>query len=184
MRKILIILILQFIVIEAFASIERIKLHSFDNLVDQIKNDTIKGKDTLIVFDIDGVILCPKDSYLSHNNREVRHKFLDDIEKSQGLAQRKNIYALIAAQMEYKLIEPRLMKHFWFLKFNGYNVIALTSMGPKIHILIRNKIVLICLKIKDYILTIRWAAASNLIVSIYNTEFDVTSYIEFRLMYA
>ncbi|WP_341761455.1 DUF2608 domain-containing protein [Candidatus Tisiphia endosymbiont of Thecophora atra] len=130
MRKILIILILQFIVIEAFASIERIKLHSFDNLVDQIKNDTIKGKDVLIVFDIDGVILCPKDSYLSHNNREVRHKFLDDIEKSQGLAQRKNIYALIAAQMEYKLIEPSLMKHFWFLKFNGYNVIALTSMGP------------------------------------------------------
>ncbi len=34
-----------------------------------------------------------------------------------------------------------------------------------------------------YILTIRWAAASNLIVSIYNTEFDVTSYIEFRLYY-
>ncbi|BFD46872.1 MAG: hypothetical protein DMENIID0002_15180 [Rickettsia endosymbiont of Sergentomyia squamirostris] len=33
-----------------------------------------------------------------------------------------------------------------------------------------------------YILTIRWAAASNLIVSIYNTEFDVTSYIEFRLL--
>ncbi len=32
-----------------------------------------------------------------------------------------------------------------------------------------------------YILTIRWAAASNLIVSIYNTEFDVTCYIEFRL---
>ncbi|MFP3018118.1 MAG: hypothetical protein ACEY3E_04345 [Candidatus Tisiphia sp.] len=32
MRKILIILILQFIVIEAFTSIGRIKLHSFDNL--------------------------------------------------------------------------------------------------------------------------------------------------------
>ncbi len=32
-----------------------------------------------------------------------------------------------------------------------------------------------------YILTIRWAAALNLIVSIYNTEFDVTSYIELRL---
>ncbi|WP_375330376.1 DUF2608 domain-containing protein [Candidatus Tisiphia endosymbiont of Nemotelus uliginosus] len=77
---------------EAQSSVERIKLHSFDNLTEIIKIE----KDTLIVFDIDGVILCPKDSYLSHNNREVRHKFLDDIEKSQGLAQKKKYMGLLS----------------------------------------------------------------------------------------
>ncbi|BFD45654.1 MAG: hypothetical protein DMENIID0002_03000 [Rickettsia endosymbiont of Sergentomyia squamirostris] len=110
---------------EALSSIERIKLHSFDDLTKKIR-----GKDTLVVFDIDGVILAAKDSYLSHDNREMRHKFLDDIEKSHGLVQKKNIYGLIIAQMEYKLIEPVLVKHFWFLKFNGADIIALTSMGP------------------------------------------------------
>ncbi|WP_342272675.1 DUF2608 domain-containing protein [Candidatus Tisiphia endosymbiont of Parasteatoda lunata] len=27
-------------------------------------------------------------------------------------------------------MEPVLVKHFWFLKFNGADIIALTSMGP------------------------------------------------------
>ncbi|WP_341756845.1 MULTISPECIES: DUF2608 domain-containing protein [unclassified Candidatus Tisiphia] len=125
MKKFLVIVILQCIAMEALSNIERIKLHSFDDLTKKIR-----GKDTLVVFDIDGVILAAKDSYLSHDNREMRHKFLDDIEKSHGLVQKKNIYGLIIAQMEYKLIEPVLVKHFWFLKFNGADIIALTSMGP------------------------------------------------------
>ncbi|MCC8484021.1 MAG: DUF2608 domain-containing protein [Rickettsia endosymbiont of Labidopullus appendiculatus] len=126
MKRILVMLILQLFVMEAQSSVERIKLHSFDDLTKIIKVE----KDTLIVFDIDGVILCPKDSYLSHDNREVHHKFLDDIEKSQGLAQKKNIYGLIISQMEHKLIEPSFVKHFWFLRFNGSDIVALTSIGP------------------------------------------------------
>ncbi|WP_342271439.1 hypothetical protein [Candidatus Tisiphia endosymbiont of Parasteatoda lunata] len=94
MKKFLVIVILQCIAMEALSSIERIKLHSFDDLTKKIR-----GKDTLVVFDIDGVILAARDSYLSHDNREMRHKFLDDIEKSHGLVQKKNIYGLIIAQM-------------------------------------------------------------------------------------
>ncbi len=48
-EKIFRIVILQCIAMEALSNIERIKLHSFDNLIDKIK---IEGKDTLIVFDI------------------------------------------------------------------------------------------------------------------------------------
>lgn len=126
MKKILIIFILQTSLMGAQSGIKKVKLYSFDNLIKTIGLE----KDTLIVFDIDGVILCPKDKYLSHSNREERHKFLNYIKESHGLERKKDIFGLIISQMEYKLIEPNLVKYFWFLKFNGSDIIALTSMGP------------------------------------------------------
>ena len=109
------------------AGTQELHVNSFKQLNSHVDK---LDKKTLIVIDVDGVILTTKDSFFSPINRKQRHKLFRKLESKLGKTEKKRLTELIFGQIEYKILDSTFIDFFTRVTRSEATVIALTSMGP------------------------------------------------------
>lgn len=103
------------------------EIYTFNPIITILK--LIKGKNTLVIFDIDDVLIMPnEDNDFRHPYRaqlwqELQNKLLPDNDKIEIL--QSNIISTI----KWQLIEPTILKMFNYLHDYNIPAIGLTAMG-------------------------------------------------------
>jgi len=84
-------------------------------------------KNTLVIFDVDYVLIMPTDES-TINRHPYRKKLWKEIENRQDKEQVRVLYGAIRAKTKWRLVDPRVLSIFKFLKEHRIPTIALTSI--------------------------------------------------------
>jgi hypothetical protein len=114
----------------SFLSAEIIEIHSL-NVIEQELDQ--QNKNSLVIFDIDYVLLIPKDKILRYCCREVRQKLFPNVltDKTE-----ETLYSQMLFQADEELLEPIAVQLIKSLQERGVPVMALTgrwAMSGGIH---------------------------------------------------
>lgn len=102
------------------------KVNNIGYLANKFKD--LKG-DELIIFDIDNVILVPRDLVLRPKARKIRHNYFNELKRK--FPDKYELYSsAIGYQITGELVEPEILDILCTLKKKKIKFIALTSMGP------------------------------------------------------
>ena len=91
--------------------------------------EKLSSKD-LVVFDIDNVILVPKDQAVRPCGRELRHYHWEQIRNTSP--KNYSLYRKIAfEQLNFELVDPEILRVLEYLRRRNINVIALTAFSDE-----------------------------------------------------
>lgn len=83
-------------------------------------------KDTLVIFDVDRVLIMPTNEHTLNRN-PYRKKLWEEIQSRHSKEERKVLYAITASQAEWRLVDPDVINVLAYLKKHQIPSIALTS---------------------------------------------------------
>lgn len=102
------------------------KVDSFDPIIKELKK---ADSDTLVCFDVDYVLLVPKDLIARPASREIRHALFPKIEKKVGKDKFTYLSSILRLQGGSELVDSRLPDLVKELQARSIKVIALTAQG-------------------------------------------------------
>jgi len=102
-------------------------IHKIDNFIPVIKTLKSTNKDTLVIFDVDDVLIT------SSNEHDFRHpyriKLWQEIKDRLAPEMIETLHSNIISTAKKKLVEPRIAKMFSYLHLQCIPTIALTAMS-------------------------------------------------------
>ena len=104
------------------------QVDSFDPIIKELKK---ADADTLVVFDVDDVLLVSKDLCCRPSGRAAESTFLPNFEKKIGKGRLDFLFTVMRLQGEVKLTDRRLPAIVQDLQNRSIRVIALTTRGYK-----------------------------------------------------
>lgn len=102
------------------------QVDSFDPIIKELNK---ADSDTLVVFDVDYVLLVPKDLIARPASRELRHALFPKIEKEVGKDKFLYLSSILRLQGGSELVDARLPDLVKELQARSVKVIALTAQG-------------------------------------------------------
>jgi hypothetical protein len=102
------------------------KVDSFDPIIKELNK---ADPDTLVVFDVDYVLIVPKDLIARPASRELRHTLFPKIEQEVGQDKFKYLSSIMRSQGVGELVDDRLPGLIKELQDRSVKVIALTAQG-------------------------------------------------------
>jgi hydroxymethylpyrimidine pyrophosphatase-like HAD family hydrolase len=85
------------------------------------------GRDTLVIFDVDHVLIMPTDEY-TLNRHPYRKQLWQEIESRLSKEDMKVLYGLTASKAEWRLVDPGIIGIFTHLRKRQISSVALTSI--------------------------------------------------------
>lgn len=85
------------------------------------------NQNTLVIFDVDHVLIMPTDEY-TLNRHPYRKKLWQDIECRISKEEMKTLYGITASKAKWRLVDPDIISIFTYLKKYQIPSIALTSL--------------------------------------------------------
>ena len=85
------------------------------------------GRDTLVIFDVDHVLIMPTDEY-TLNRHPYRKQLWEELEGRLSEEDMKALYGLTASKAKWRLVDPGIIEIFTYLKKRQIPSIALTSI--------------------------------------------------------
>lgn len=99
---------------------------SLDLVIEELaKADT----ETLVIFDVDYVLLVPKDLLARPCGHKFRHEAFPKLEKEVGKDKLKYLFSLLRSQSRAELVDVRLPELIKELQARSIKVVALTGQG-------------------------------------------------------
>lgn len=83
--------------------------------------------DSLLIFDIDYVLIIPEDDY-SMSRNEQRKKIWEEEKKQLDFEEFRHLYSIIIAEAKWKLVDDRIKDIFNYLENKEIKVMGLTSL--------------------------------------------------------
>ncbi len=111
------------------AASEEVILKQVDSLDPIIEELNKADKETLVVFDVDYVLLVPKDLIARPCSRELRHTLFPKMEKEVGKIKQDYLLSIMRSQGGSALVDARLPALVKGLQARSIKVIALTAQG-------------------------------------------------------
>lgn len=84
-------------------------------------------QDTLVIFDVDHVLIMPTDES-TRNRHPYRSQLWQDLEKRHSKEKMKILYGAVASKAKWRVIDPDIINVFTYLKQMGIPSMALTSL--------------------------------------------------------
>jgi Protein of unknown function (DUF2608) len=85
------------------------------------------GQDTLVIFDVDHVLIMPTDEY-TLNRHPYRKQLWQELESRLSKEDMKVLYGLTASRAEWRLVDPGIIDIFTYLRKRQIPSMALTSI--------------------------------------------------------
>lgn len=85
------------------------------------------GRDTLVIFDVDHVLIMPTDEY-TLNRHPYRKQLWEELESRLSEEDMKALYGLTASKAKWRLVDPGIIEIFTYLKKRQIPSMALTSI--------------------------------------------------------
>lgn len=111
------------------AAVEEVTLKPVDSLDPIIEELNKADKETLVIFDVDYVLLVPKDLIARPSGRELRRTLFPKIEKEIGKERLDYLLSILRSQGGSELVDGRLPELLKNLQSRPVKVIALTGQG-------------------------------------------------------
>ncbi len=90
------------------------------------KNIQATNTGTLLIFDVDDVLLQPKDQLLKSNNEDYFKKIYQNVETRTNKTQAEKLFSLIMLQRKIEPVEKQIIELVNTAQKNGIKVLALT----------------------------------------------------------
>jgi hypothetical protein len=120
----IIIMIMVFMVKNVFAEIREID--KLVELIDCIEKE--ESLDTLVIFDIDYVLIIPEDAF-SMNRNPQRKKIWTEMKKVTSKEEMKLLHSIVTVSARWKLVDQDAIFLFQHLQKKKLKTIGLTSLG-------------------------------------------------------
>lgn len=117
-------LLLSFFVTINSTMADIILISDFTPLAKLLENS---GRDTLVIFDVDHVLIMPTDEY-TLNRHPYRKQLWQEMESRLSKEDMKVLYGLTTSRAEWRLVDPSIIDIFSYLRKHQIPSMALTSI--------------------------------------------------------
>lgn len=109
---------------------ERVELHRTGNIEEVFQILAQADSQDLIIFDVDEVLIVPKDKILRPKAGVVCHPVFDRLFFPTSDEEKTELFGHWIHQIEIEVVHPKIVEGIWELQKKGHKTIALTLMLP------------------------------------------------------